>query len=372
MAVTDLSVLRRAAVAAAVAAAVGVGVIWRVERVRDLVNDPSARTAAAVLVRPWRRQGSFERVHPAPTQKLEPSSAVVAGRLYVFGGFIRTARRGEYPVETRVDVYDPRRDTWSPAADMPRKITHANAVAVPDAAGAVAVWMVGGFEGDDPGRAVASALVYDVAADRWRDGPSLPIATAGGTLALVGRALHYVGGFAADRDTAVAAHWRLDVDAPDGGWQPRAPLPIARGHLASAVLGGKLYAIGGQIRHDTAPIDLDAVHAYDPEADRWSAVARLPTPRSHFEGATFVDGGRIVVVGGRNDTQAYILKRAGLADVIAYDPARDAWTELPGLPTGIESAAAGMIDGRLVVTAGALSGDIVPQPDTFVGTLAER
>ncbi len=65
----------------------------------------------------------------------------------------------------------------------------------------------------------------------------------------------------------------------------------ARGHLASAVVAGRLYAIGGQIRHDTDPVDLAAVDVYDHERDAWTAVARLPAPRSHFEAATFVDRG---------------------------------------------------------------------------------
>lgn len=346
------------AVTAAVAVSIGAS-----QRVRDLVKEPLTRAVVLVAVRPWHRTAACTRVRPAPTLKLEPSAAVLDGRLYVFGGFVITARKNEFPVDPRVEVYDPARDVWGRVADMPRKITHANAVVVDGAGGGPEVWMAGGFEGDEPGRAVASVLIYDPRQDAWRDGPPLPEPVGGGTLALLDGALHYVGGFLPDRDTAVATHWRLAPGA--SSWEPRAPLPLARGHLASAALAGKLFAIGGQQRHDTWPRDLDAVHVYDPRADAWSARAALPTPRSHFEASTFVVDGTIVVVGGRDNTQWPILERAGLATILVYDPTTDVWTERPGLPVGIESPVARPIDGRVIVTAGATAADVVPQPDTF-------
>jgi Kelch motif len=360
-------VRRLAGLALALVAAI-VTAVWGSQTLRDLVKEPLTRAAVAVLVAPRHRTAPYARVRAAPTRKLEPSAAVVDGRLYVFGGFVTTPRPREFPVEPRVDVYDPARDAWARVADLPRKITHANAVVAEGGGARPEVWMVGGFEGDEPGRAVASVLIYDPRRDAWRDGPPLPTPVAGGTLALVDGALHYVGGFLPDRDTAVGTQWRLVLGTTT--WEPRAPLPMARGHLASAVLGGKLYAIGGQIRHDTWPRDLDAVDVYDPARDAWSAVASLPTPRSHCEAATFVDHERIVVAGGRDNTRWPLVRRAGLADVVVYDPARDRWTERPGLPVGIESPVARLVGGRMIVTAGALAGDVVPQPDTFAVALA--
>lgn len=337
---------------------------------------PITRAVVAALVTPWQPHAAWTPARPLPSAMLEPAAAAVGGKLYVFGGFVTTARAHEFPATTRVAVYDPAADTWSRAADMPAAVTHANGVVVGDA-----VWFAGGFEGDDPGRAIAGVRRYDTVADRWSAGPPLPEPVAGGTLALVedaagGRALHYVGGFAPDRDTVRDLHWRLDLP-PDGAggdragarWERRAPLPTARGHLASAAVAGTLYAIGGQRRHDTDPADLDVVEAYDASTDAWRGVARLPAPRSHFEAATFARGGRVYVVGGRNNTTSLFIKGAGLADILVYDPAADRWTALPGLPVGIESAVARPLDGRLVVTAGATFGDVVPQRRTFIGVL---
>ena len=44
----------------------------------------------------------------------------------------------------------------------------------------------------------------------------------------------------------------------------------------AAVLGGKLYAVGGSDENSNA---LDTVEAFDPEANRWTAVASMSTWR---------------------------------------------------------------------------------------------
>jgi N-acetylneuraminic acid mutarotase len=354
----------------ATAAAAGlIAVAMRVPRIREGMREPITNAVVALLVAPWAQQAAWSEGRPVPSAMLEPAAAVVDGRLYLFGGFVTGARAHEYPALTRVAIYDPGADEWSAGLDLPEPVTHANAVVVDRE-----VWSAGGFVGDDPGAAVATVRRFDTVARRWSAGPPLPRPVAGGTLALVGRTLHYVGGFDADRDTVVSTHWALDVDAAIAGgararWLARAPLHVARGHLASAVVGGRLFAIGGQVRHDTDPVDLADVEVYEPESDAWRAVASLPTPRSHFEAATFVDHGRIVVVGGRNDTASLFIKGAGLADVLVYDPSSDRWATRPGLPVGIASPVALPVAGRLVVTAGASFGDIVPQRRTFLGAL---
>lgn len=349
---------RRLAVvgASVVAAAV---VAFAVPAIRERLTPRLIRAVGVVHTRLCTTRGTWTDGRPAPTTKMEAASAAVGSKLYVFGGYAGTSATSLSPVEPRVSVYDPATDAWSRAADMPIDVTHCNAVVVDGA-----VWFAGGYRGPHPGHPVANVLRYDAAADAWSEGPPLPQPMAAGTLALVGRTLHYVGGFV-DRDTAVDRHWAL---ALDGGttWEPRAPLPVARGHLASAVVGDRLYAIGGQIRHDTNPVDLDVVHVYDSVRDAWTAVASLPTPRSHAEASTFVDHGRIVLVGGRDNTRWTPLDRLGLPNVTVYDPATDAWSERPALPLGLQAADARVIDGRLVVTNGAPMEGTAGQARTFV------
>lgn len=349
----------RTLVAGGVVLAIAGIVGFQVPAIRDRLAPRLTRAVAFLCVDLFTTRGTWREGQAAPSSKMEAQSAVVGGKLYVFGGFAGTNAQSMSPVEPRVSVYDPVADTWARAADMPIDVTHCTAVVVDGT-----VWFAGGYRGPHPGVAVANVEHYDVASNSWSAGPSLPVPSAAGTLVLADRTLHYIGGFL-DRDTTVATHWALAVD---GGttWEPRAPLPAPRGHLASAVVGGRIYAIGGQQHHDTDPVDLDVVTAYDPARDTWTAVKSLPTPRSHFESATFVDHGRIVIVGGRNNTRWRPLNRVALANVTTYDPATDTWTELPALPMALMSTCAQAIDGRLVVTNGCVMDGVAGQTRTFL------
>jgi len=314
--------------------------------------------AALAALLPGCAGEGYEEAAAAPVARVEGPSAVLGGRLYVFGGFThhdgRTLR-----ATPRVDVYDPERGAWSQAAEMPAAITHRNPAADGDS-----VWFAGGFAGDHPGPAVAEVWRYEIAADRWQPGPPLPAPRAGGALARLGRTLHYVGGFGPDRRTTHGDHWALDLDAPQG-WAPRAPLPCSRGHLAGVPLGGRLHAVGGQHGHDGPHPDLACHHAYLPDEDRWLERATLPSPRSHFEPGAFVWRERIVIVGGRNN-------RAGqptLADVSLYDPARDAWSEARPLPLALLAPVAAPLEGRLFVTMGSRDDWRHPQAQSWLGPL---
>lgn len=137
-------------------------------------------------------------------------------------------------------------------------------------------------------------------------------------------------------------------------------MPVARGHHGGAAVetasGTEIYAIGGQLRHDTDPEEIAGVQAYDPAEDRWRAVAPLARPRSHFETATEVvaaaDGSpRVLILGGIDRTSRFS-RRLGLREVTVYDPGRDRWQELPPLPLGLCSPSTGVVGDRLYVLCG--------------------
>ncbi|PAP76671.1 Kelch repeat-containing protein [Rubrivirga marina] len=292
---------------------------------------------------------SWTLLAPALEPRVEAPGVVVEGKLYVFAGFTDAALQ----ITGTVEAYDPATDTWAPRAPMPQPVTHVGAAAVGGD-----VWFVGGFEGDNPGSAVRAVQVYDTATDRWRTGPALPVARASGTLAAVGRTLHHIGGLLPDRQTDVGDHYVLDLDRPEAGWTSAAPLPIPRNHLSSAVIGGQIYAIGGQQGHDESRRFRSELHVYDPATDTWARRADLPVRRSHFEPGTTVWDGRILIVGGvgrgAENNQA-------MDQITAYDPQSDTWTELDPLPVRLLGPVAQVIGGQLVVTHGGLGRTENPQ-----------
>src|SRR5438046_1706286 len=95
-----------------------------------------------------------------------------------------------------------------------------------------------------------------------------------------------------------------------GRWHYRAPLPHARSEVAVAEVSGKVYVIGG---YADGFVDQPLNQEYDPAANTWrgrapmlrglnhvGALAPLPNPRDHMGLA--VIGGKIYAVGGRFNT----------------------------------------------------------------------
>lgn len=287
--------------------------------------------------------------------RVEALGAVVAGRLYVFGGFSTR----DLLISPFVDVYDPVADSWARLGMMPTPISHA----MPAVDGET-VWIAGGFVGNHPGPATAQVWKYHVPSNTWEPGPALPEPRGGGALVRYGRTLHYFGGFMADRETTASDHWTLAVD---GGlaWQVATTMPAPRGHMSAIVLQNAIYSIGGQTGHDKNPVDRPEVYRYSPTANLWEERAALPAPRSHFESSTFLLRDRIVIVGGRTNT---IPGQGQLATALLYDPLEDLWIALPQLPYTRLGPIAQLFDTQIIMATGGLQWNN-PQRSTLGGVL---
>jgi N-acetylneuraminic acid mutarotase len=85
-------------------------------------------------------------------------------------------------------------------------------------------------------------------------------------------------------------------DPATNQWTPKTPLGQARRGVATAVLGNKLYVMGGERSREI----LDITIVYDPVTNLWTRRASLPSPRAGMAGTTVLRSGkpRIEVVGG--------------------------------------------------------------------------
>ena len=99
-----------------------------------------------------------------------------------------------------------------------------------------------------------------------------------------------------------------------GKWTEKADMPTPRMQLATAVVNGKIYAIGGLNGGSRS-----AVEEYDPQRDIWTKKADMPTARGGIA-ASAVDG-KIYVFGGHR------IAFQPLDTVQMYDPAKDKWTQ---------------------------------------------
>ncbi|HEX2619905.1 MAG TPA: hypothetical protein VHL11_07155, partial [Phototrophicaceae bacterium] len=176
----------------------------------------------------------------------------------------------------------------------------------------------------------------------------------------------YFGGTSKDRDSAYADHWVLNLDNTGAGWKSAPGLPNKRLHLSGAVVNGKMYAIGGQHKHDHDPVDLNLLHAYDLSTKTWSQKASLPLPRSHFEPGTMLVNGYVVIIGGRANQSG---PGNGQLDLVtAYNPGQNSWCDLRALPVPLIAPNAARIGNKIIVTGGGTSWD-TPQSHTYVSSV---
>ena len=299
-------------------------------------------------------QGKWLKLAPFPQPAEEISGAVAGGRMYVFAGLAPIWR----PVGM-VYEYDPGTDKWTKKRPMALPSHH---VAFTEFRGKI--YAFGGFvlpESGPPGWApINNAWEYDPAADTWRALAPMSSKRGSSLAAVVGDRIYVIGGattIPGSKETAVyptRPHMSVgtveEYDPASNTWRERSAMPTPRNHAAIGVVNGKIYVIGGRVGAAFIGLasDISVVEEYDPATDQWSGPrARMPIARSAIGAG--VDGGRIYVAGGEyQDPHMMATFRA----VEAYDPASNTWTEMPPMPVSRHGLAVGVIGNRLHVISG--------------------
>ncbi len=125
-----------------------------------------------------------------------------------------------------------------------------------------------------------------------------------------------------------------------GLYTEKTPMPTDRLGLCTALVDGKIYALGG-IEDESAY--LSAVEVYDPVTDTWEIKSPMPTSRA-VAGCAAVDG-NIYVIGGVNSE--------GILSIVeVYDPAANTWDTLSPLPSAACDVATEVVNGKIYVFGG--------------------
>jgi N-acetylneuraminic acid mutarotase len=121
-------------------------------------------------------------------------------------------------------------------------------------------------------------------------------------------------------------------------WIQKANMPTARCWLSASTVNGKIYAIGGH-RFDGAP-GIRTVEEYDPATNTWTTKADMPTAR--FEHSTSVVDGKIYAIGGVTGPGG-----VSLSTVEVYDSSTDTWTTKANMPTARGNLSTSVVDGKI-------------------------
>ena len=247
-------------------------------------------------------------------------TATVRGKIYAIGG---TANNFE--TLPNVDEYDPKTDTWTAKAAMP---TPRMSFAIAVVGGKI--YTIGGAESFYfPSAAVE---VYDPATDTWEKKADMP-SPRWGLPAVTIKSKIYIFGGAVDNTHQKYTNLTEEYDPKTDTWTKKADMPIAFFDMAASfVNSGKTYIIGGKTfdgREKDGPkfqgwILHWTVLEYDVEKNKWKRLDdQMPTGRGTL--ATSVVAGKIYAIGGhrngpRREVAAYTPDGWPFPDVFAVSP----------------------------------------------------
>jgi N-acetylneuraminic acid mutarotase len=182
-----------------------------------------------------------------------------------------------------MDVFDVASRKWQ--AGIPLQVAGSRLAAV---AFGGKLYAMGGYVGGTKNTGVVEE--YDPAKRAWVKKASMLTPLHGHAAVVLNNRILVIGGYEFDSGRMGAWSGVEEYDPETDRWRRRAAMPGGgRGFLAAAVVGGKVYAIGGH--HDQFRVE-----RYDPETDRWSALG--PPPEPFERGGTATIGNEIYLIGG--------------------------------------------------------------------------
>ncbi|KZN46484.1 Kelch repeat-containing protein [Pseudoalteromonas luteoviolacea] len=300
---------------------------------------------------------------PTPLQEIYP--AVFKERIIVGGGFTPSKTPSFYGLGPSKDVYllNPSTERWQTAPSLPERRHHLGMVS-----NRHYIYGIGGYSGpkDDAWKIKRSVFRLDGKFQSWRSGPSLPIPLAESVYANVGKYIHVIGGKTISSKTGKKvdsnAHYVLVNNAY---WRKAKPANIERNSAASAVIGNKIYVIGGRSL-GLGGKNLSNVEVYDTKMDTWIALSPLPIASAGLSASVLDE--KIIVTGGEVFGPNHQWKEGeAFSNTWSYDPKIDQWQALPDMPQARHGHGAVTLNNTLYVIGGAAK--VGPQ-ETLQSTLS--
>jgi len=183
----------------------------------------------------------------------------------------------------------------------------------------------------------ASGVVKILKSDKWPGKtPSDCVSLPGTGTTVVGNAAYVLGGMSfstsipACVDDQSREVWKFDPMAAAGNrWKKQPPLKVALGYISPAVIGNKIYAVGGDTNEAATLVAQPTVQSWKVGAAAWNDkdVADLPEACDESQAFGFASGpldGTVTLAGCGQWPNA-------LADVLQYKVSTNKWNNIGSL-----------------------------------------
>ncbi len=243
----------------------------------------------------------WKELQPLPQAQGYLAAARVANKIYTFGS------EGWSNI---TQIYDIDADTWQSGPTIPQGLYWATAEAVGND-----IYLIGGYSSAG---ALNTLYILDTEANTWSQGANIPtiIPTSfqGPASAVFGDFIYVFGNY--------GEYYKYDINS--NSWSTFTGPPSGHGRDAEAVtVNSEIYLMGG------TPSNIyeayTTVEIYDPSSDTWSAGPDLNIGRYQF-GATYACN-KLYAIGGR-DKHAQAINSV---EILRFEP----FTEIGGVFTGI-------------------------------------
>ena len=279
---------------------------------------------------------SWTEMTPMPTPRAGMGVAVVNGEIFAIGGI-----SGDTPLNVN-EEYDPFTNVWISLAPMPTARSGV-ATAVYDNK----IYVIGGDVGNNG--YVGNNEVYDPATNTWATKASMPTPRSDLSANVVDGKIYLIGGkeYSSQNPNFQETDVNEVYDPVDNTWTTATPILTAVYGYASAVIDGKIYVIGGSISAPTvtnlndtlgnyslngstgSSAFTDCNQVYDPQTDKWSLSANLPSPASYAASVAtegFMAPSLVYFMGG------YFFDSYS-GGVQVYNPSNNSWSTGISMPT---------------------------------------
>ncbi|XP_058814850.1 ring canal kelch homolog isoform X2 [Topomyia yanbarensis] len=186
-------------------------------------------------------------------------------------------------------------------------------------------------------KAIRSVECYDLREERWYQVAEMPTRRCRAGLAVLGDKVYAIGGFNGSLRVRT-----VDVyDPVQDQWSTCNSMEARRSTLGVAVLNNCIFAVGGF----DGSSGLSSAEMFDPRTQEWRLIASMSTRRSSV--GVGVVYGLLYAVGGYDGAS-----RQCLASVERYNPAMDTWTQIAEMTDRRSGAGVGVLDNILYAVGG--------------------
>ncbi|KAM0318441.1 hypothetical protein ACHAO8_001832 [Botrytis cinerea] len=299
--------------------------------------------------------GSWHRLPPIPLYpRQEHTTVYLDPYIYILGGIITSYSTSDpYPTTTLMQRFSLHTNTWTRAADLPLPLNHANAAILNGA-----IYLLGGLTPDPNGIWIAnpSCFRYDPSSDTWTQlFTSIPSSLQIGAAAVArrGNTIYLAGGLTylnVSETYQPSVSYFTAYTSGFERWTSLPALPQARDHAGTGFLGdnGPFYVIGGRAFGRDNVVDTN--YMYDFQKGKWSEKKKMPTPRGGV--ASAVVGEKIFVMGGEGNPES---KSGVFEENEAYDTGRDQWRSYAPMDVPRHGTSAVAVGNKIYVPGGGLT-----------------